>query len=197
MHVPSSSAFSPLPELIAEFGIPDPFEILDLLQNELEQVDTTTATWNGLADDLDNLAADLEQQSGSVFWTGAAANGFRSNATDVAASFRGAAGNLRNCSQQQKGLQISTLDVIQWVLTALALLVALIATAFAIAMAASVWTFGSSLLVWLSYATGLSLGTIAAITGCIATLLGFAAGVVGAVKGEIDQANTDVPCTTP
>ena len=28
MQIPSSAAFSPLPELIAEFGIPDPFEIL-------------------------------------------------------------------------------------------------------------------------------------------------------------------------
>src|SRR4029079_16152426 len=58
MQIPSSAAFSPLPELIAEFGIPNPFEILDLLQNELEQVDTSTATWDGLATDLDSLADD-------------------------------------------------------------------------------------------------------------------------------------------
>ena len=77
MQVPSASSFAPLPELIAQFGIPDPFEILDLLQNELEQVDTATITWTGIADELEVLADELEQQSGSLFWTGAAETGFQ------------------------------------------------------------------------------------------------------------------------
>jgi hypothetical protein len=182
MDVPSTDAFSPISDLVSRFGLPNPLEFLDLMQNSLEQIDRSTEAWDKIAGTLEGVSNKLKSELEAVNWQGPAADSARQEGTTTAQALTTTQGETQQAAQGASEAKVDIWRVIKWILMAIGALAAILAVTFAIALASSTWSFGSSLLLWIAEATGLSLGVIAAITGAIATACGILVGILGELQ---------------
>ena len=195
MKTPSESDFSPLPELIAQFGLPNPLEVLPQLNNQLESVNTSSAHLTQVHAHLTELADHIDQSAGQVRWQGKAATGFDDRRADSTKSLRNTANVAQDVVHCHTESATTIWDLLVWITLLIAIVTLIIAALFAIALASSGWTFGSSLLLWLADATGLSMTVVTEIVATIGTVAWLLSSVFAEIRGKVTS--SDIICPVP
>lgn len=195
MQTATESDFAPLPQLIAEFGLPNPLEILPQLINHLESVHTSSAHLTEAHTQLSALADHLDSSAKQVQWQGDSATAFHARRADLTTSLRNTADVTKEVVQCHEESATTIWDWLVWITLVIAILTLVVAALFAIAIAASGPTFGSSLLTWLASATGLSDVVLTEIIAAIGTLAWLLSSVFGEIRGKVTSPT--IICTTP
>jgi hypothetical protein len=127
VRTPTESDFSPLPQVVAQFGLTNPLDVLPRPANHLESVDASSARLDRLSTELTALADQLDRSAGSVQWQGDAASGFRHRQSEVTTSLRTVARvtqDVVHCHQESK---ITNWDLAVWITLAIAILTLVVA----------------------------------------------------------------------
>lgn len=125
MMIPSREEFSPLPEVIDRFGLPDFLEILPELENQLEVVEESNARIAQVAEGLRQAADDLDTEASAVHWQGAAGDAFRAKNAEATKSLRYAADNINTVSEGVVAMKTTAEDVVHLVIKVLTWLAAI------------------------------------------------------------------------
>lgn len=119
MRIPTREEFSPLPEVVDRFGLPDPTAILPELENQLgvvaesqAQVDSVVAGLRGIAEDLDGHAA-------AVSWEGVAGDRFRARNVEITRALRNSADDIAAARDELTSIDQDTRDLIKKILFAI------------------------------------------------------------------------------
>jgi hypothetical protein len=187
VQTPSESDFAPLPQLIAQFGLPDPLEYLPQLQNQLESVDASSAQLSRIGDQLNALADHIDRSAGQVQWQSDAATGFRGRISEVSDSLRATATLTQDTVQCHQDSSTTGWDLAVWITLAIAIAALVVAATFALAIATATLSGGTSIAAWLGGATTTMATLVAEIAGTIGTVSWLVSGVLSELRTKFDR----------
>lgn len=187
MQTPSESDFAPLPQLIAQFGLPDPLEYLPQLQNQLESVDASSEHLSRIGDRLNALADHIDRSAGQVRWQSDAATGFRGRISEVTDSLRATATLTQDTVRCHQDSSVTGWDLAVWITLAIAIAALTVAATFALAIATATLSGGTSIAAWLGGATTTMATLVAEIAGATGTVSWLVSGVLSELRTKFDS----------
>ncbi len=138
MRIPTREEFSPLPEVVDRFGLPDPTAILPELENQLEAVAESQAQVENVAAGLRGIADDLDNEAATVSWEGAAGDQFRTKNAEITQALRGAADNISAAQADVAGIDQDTKDLIGKIILTIGALATLVGGIIGVIIATTV-----------------------------------------------------------
>ena len=195
MQTAAESDFSPLPQIIARFGLPNPLEVLPQLDNRLESVDTSSTHLTRLHEHLTRLAEDIEASAGGVRWQGDAASNFQGRNADTVTSLRRTAAVAQDVVHCQSHSMIAMWDLAVWITLAIAILTLIVAAILAIMIATAVHSGGTSIPIGIAMMSTHTATVTAEVLGAIGTVSWLLSNVFGEVRGKLDS--PDIVCPVP
>ncbi|MEV5748771.1 hypothetical protein AB0L00_13225 [Actinoallomurus sp. NPDC052308] len=195
MQTAVDSDFSPLPQIIERFGLPNPLAVLPELKNRLETVDVSSGHLTRLRDHLTRLADDIEDSAGSLRWQGDAASRFHRRNAETVTSLRRTAAAAQDTVQCQSYAKITMWDLAVWITLAIAILTLIVAAILAIMVATALQSGGTSIVVGITAMSTHTATVTAEILGAIGTVSWLLSSVFGEVRGKLDS--PDIVCPVP
>lgn len=134
MRTPTESDFSPLPQLISHFGVPNPLDVLPRLQNQTETVNASSANLTQLHGQLHALADHIDRSSAQVQWQGDAGSGFQQRISETTTSIRAVAQATQTSVECHTQLASDFWGTVSWICLILAILAIVVGVLLAIAI---------------------------------------------------------------